>query len=1097
MRGELTMKKIIYITVLAILWNILAAQSIVFADSGNEVWRDECGDLSVVYETVNIMQDGGNADQFDGDNTRYTKLTKNEGTLTYKLEQGTLCRVYAEIFVYGAEPNKNLFRISASKDNISYRTVKTEQTLVSDDAGFAKYILTSEDLSEGYQYLKLTIGTTAAEAWGAGVGCVEIEYNAAYHEVSESMEEVFQDDCASLETLFARSEHIALCPGKASEFGGDIAAFVRGEMHPEEEEYVTYYMEDIIVGFDILCSAYAGVQFSDFRIFLSEDNETYIEVSPDQMIIKTEAQNKNYNAHQYTYYARSNAYHYLKIEFMTDETMIWSPNTDCTAICDVQIQTTASLEGQEHSYATYQMVDNLNKSTAAQIEGSVEFVSDTPETHLGDTSRIQTTDRAALTYTAGEGFVLTSVTVWGFSEAEEPGIELFSKTALPCQIQKISHGEAPTELVCWNRQLPNMTRQVTIYFDSSCEIGRVVLSYAKEGLNVGNPQLIDGLPGIYVINRSIEGTQKDAAVLSWWKDESGNMQYSLQRQGIPGGAEYAFTCDAKDLSGVQMVAMEYNGDWNTVQPLGQYLGAAYKWDGKLELNVEMIQLDGSIPEKTADKLYLLLLNKEDEPVLAEKIPVEQGAVSGTYAISPQIQKGAYTLVLTGEGMVPAIAQTVYIAPQEDRDAVLEKLRQSAQASEFAAIIADQTQEHQYCQILKEMGYMSEAFATLPVAVQEDIAAKMLGIPEDVQQFNCLTTPQWLAGAANELELTQMLKQLEDYGIGTKNQELQTFKKQISMEYIGTYLWKNQTFSDYEIFMQGYEAAILTGVIQQAEYSEIHKLLHTYYERFGISPKEIGDYEQLSETRKIQICKKIEIAAFASAEEVGMTFRTAYQNAIVPQGGSGGGTGGSSSGNSGGITNILVPQSTAQPEDKAPRFLDMDQAVWAEEYVNYLLDRDMIAGDGDGNYRPNDAVLREEFVQMLVSCLNLWNDKPPTFLDVSEDAWYRRCVGAAEAAGIISGISEGIFGVHREITRQEMAVMVLNAIQKMQIPLSKEEEGIFADIEQIAPWAREAVEQLRRAGIVNGNEEQCFQPGKSLTRAEAAKILYELIVRTER
>ena len=114
---------------------------------------------------------------------------------------------------------------------------------------------------------------------------------------------------------------------------------------------------------------------------------------------------------------------------MTDETMIWSPYTDCAAICNVQIQTTASLEGQEHSYATYQMVDNLNKSTAAQIEGSVEFVSDTPETHLGDTSRIQTTDRAALTYTAGEGFVLTSVTVWGFSEGEEPGIEVFSKTA--------------------------------------------------------------------------------------------------------------------------------------------------------------------------------------------------------------------------------------------------------------------------------------------------------------------------------------------------------------------------------------------------------------------------------------------------------------------------------------------------------------------------------------------------------------------------------------------------------------------------------------------------------------------------------------------
>ena len=52
---------------------------------------------------------------------------------------------------------------------------------------------------------------------------------------------------------------------------------------------------------------------------------------------------------------------------------------------------------------------------------------------------------------------------------------------------------------------------------------------------------------------------------------------------------------------------------------------------------------------------------------------------------------------------------------------------------------------------------------------------------------------------------------------------------------------------------------------------------------------------------------------------------------------------------------------------------------------------------------------------------------------------------------------------------------------------------FADEDEISEYAREAVSRLGGAGIVNGLPNGSFNPFGSLTRAEAAKVIYSMIV----
>ena len=185
-----------------------------------------------------------------------------------------------------------------------------------------------------------------------------------------------------------------------------------------------------------------------------------------------------------------------------------------------------------------------------------------------------------------------------------------------------------------------------------------------------------------------------------------------------------------------------------------------------------------------------------------------------------------------------------------------------------------------------------------------------------------------------------------------------------------------------------------------------------------------------------------------------------------------------------------------PEIISTTYTDLGSVSWAVESIEHLSKKNIISGVGGNKFDPNRAVTREEFVKMLTLALNIPADTTAyTFSDVKSGAWYYDYVMNAYANGIINGIDESNFGVGKAITREEICTIINRAQNLMNINIESDATTVaIKDADKISDWAKEAVESLYRAEIVNGMGDGNFAPKAPATRAMAAKIIYLLMER---
>ncbi|MDF2716380.1 MAG: beta,4-xylanase [Paenibacillus sp.] len=65
----------------------------------------------------------------------------------------------------------------------------------------------------------------------------------------------------------------------------------------------------------------------------------------------------------------------------------------------------------------------------------------------------------------------------------------------------------------------------------------------------------------------------------------------------------------------------------------------------------------------------------------------------------------------------------------------------------------------------------------------------------------------------------------------------------------------------------------------------------------------------------------------------------------------------------------------------------------------------------------------------------------------------------------------------------------------EVPDADRSLASYPDADRIAPWARESVAAAVHAGLVRGRESG-IAPNETITRAETAKLAYELLVRAK-
>lgn len=177
----------------------------------------------------------------------------------------------------------------------------------------------------------------------------------------------------------------------------------------------------------------------------------------------------------------------------------------------------------------------------------------------------------------------------------------------------------------------------------------------------------------------------------------------------------------------------------------------------------------------------------------------------------------------------------------------------------------------------------------------------------------------------------------------------------------------------------------------------------------------------------------------------------------------------------------------------PQFTDVAEDAWYHDYVYDLVYRGVVNGMTATTYEPEGKLTRAQFVKLLAcsladaETLKTYEGKHP-FKD-SEDHWAEAYIAWAKDKGIVEGVSATEFDPEAPITREQMATIFGRYALKQGIELPKSENaaGSFPDADKISEYAREFVELMRIAGILNGYEDGTFRPQGNATRAEAAKL----------
>ncbi len=206
-----------------------------------------------------------------------------------------------------------------------------------------------------------------------------------------------------------------------------------------------------------------------------------------------------------------------------------------------------------------------------------------------------------------------------------------------------------------------------------------------------------------------------------------------------------------------------------------------------------------------------------------------------------------------------------------------------------------------------------------------------------------------------------------------------------------------------------------------------------------------------------------------------------------------GRGGGISGGGGRVnttTKPVVPP-VETPEVTVVTFSDLDGFEWAEKAVEALAQKGVLIGRGNGIFAPNDAVTREELVKIIIEAFKLSDDKAKCdFADVDQSRWSYSYIATATHLGIVMGDGEA-FHPSAEMTRQDMAVILNRLATQLKIDLNGKALS-FDDEMEISDYAKEAVAALSGAGIINGMGDGTFAPVESVTRAQAAKVIYGLL-----
>ena len=182
--------------------------------------------------------------------------------------------------------------------------------------------------------------------------------------------------------------------------------------------------------------------------------------------------------------------------------------------------------------------------------------------------------------------------------------------------------------------------------------------------------------------------------------------------------------------------------------------------------------------------------------------------------------------------------------------------------------------------------------------------------------------------------------------------------------------------------------------------------------------------------------------------------------------------------------------------EAASFRDIPSKAWYYSDVDFVLKNGMMNGTGIRAFSPDEPVSRAMVVTVL---WRLHGSEEPkssgTFKDVPAGEWYTKAVEWMAERGIVSGVGNGKFDPESPITREQMATILYNFSDYCAYP-RHERSSIaydYTDGLKVSRFAYIPMQWWVGNKILNGTSSTTLSPFATTTRAQLAAILHRFYI----
>ena len=175
--------------------------------------------------------------------------------------------------------------------------------------------------------------------------------------------------------------------------------------------------------------------------------------------------------------------------------------------------------------------------------------------------------------------------------------------------------------------------------------------------------------------------------------------------------------------------------------------------------------------------------------------------------------------------------------------------------------------------------------------------------------------------------------------------------------------------------------------------------------------------------------------------------------------------------------------------KAHAYVEEDH--WASEAIHQVMDKNLMEGTSENEFSPDEKTTLGEFITILGRYSKVSKEKYTKIKDnnIKPGEYYTEYMNWAVENNLLKDIKKS---AEDEITREETAHILASYLRMIGDDVATLKLAVFLDESEISKWATGDIQFLANKGIMTGTSESKFSPKASLTRAEIAQIISNMM-----